>query len=56
MYQKYILAIDQGTTGSRVIIFNHEGEIINSAYQEIKQYFPNPGWVEHRSARVYYKH
>lgn len=47
MHQKYILAIDQGTTGSRVIIFNHEGEIINSAYQEIKQYFPNPGWVEH---------
>ena len=47
MHQKYILAIDQGTTGSRVIIFNHEGEIINSAYQEIKQYYPNPGWVEH---------
>jgi glycerol kinase len=47
MHQKYILAVDQGTTGSRVIIFNHEGEIINSAYQEIKQYYPNPGWVEH---------
>lgn len=47
MSEKYILSIDQGTTGSRVLIFNHEGEIITSAYQEIKQFFPNPGWVEH---------
>ena len=47
MSKKYILSIDQGTTGSRVLIFNHEGEIITSAYQEIKQFFPNPGWVEH---------
>jgi len=47
MHPKYILSIDQGTTGSRVIIFNHEGEIVSSAYHEIKQYFPNPGWVEH---------
>lgn len=47
MSEKYILSINQGTTGSRVLIFNHEGEIITSAYQEIKQFFPNPGWVEH---------
>jgi len=47
MYQKYVLSIDQGTTGSRVIIFNHRGEIVNSAYHEIKQYYPKLGWMEH---------
>ena len=47
MDKKYILAIDQGTTGSRVILFNHEGESSFSAYREIKQIYPNPGWVEH---------
>ncbi|MBM3709821.1 MAG: glycerol kinase GlpK [Actinobacteria bacterium] len=47
MSKNYILAIDQGTTGSRVLIFNHNGEIISNAYREIRQIFPNPGWVEH---------
>ena len=47
MDKKYILAIDQGTTGSRVILFNHKGEIKCSAYREIRQIYPNPGWVEH---------
>jgi glycerol kinase len=45
--EKYILAIDQGTTGTRVILFNHGGEVVHSAYREIRQIFPNPGWVEH---------
>jgi len=45
--KKYILAIDQGTTGTRVILFNHEGGIHSSSYREIKQIYPNPGWVEH---------
>jgi glycerol kinase len=45
--KKYILAIDQGTTGTRVILFNHEGEVERSAYREIRQIYPNPGWVEH---------
>ena len=44
---KYILSIDQGTTGTRVILFDHNGMVHSSAYREIKQIFPNPGWVEH---------
>jgi len=47
MDEKYILAVDQGTTGSRVILFNHKGEAACSAYREIRQIYPNPGWVEH---------
>ncbi len=43
----YVLAIDQGTTSSRAIIFNKEFEIVSSAQQEFKQYFPQSGWVEH---------
>lgn len=45
--KKYILAIDQGTTGTRVILFNQAGEVHSSAYREIEQIFPKPGWVEH---------
>ena len=44
---EYILSIDQGTTGSRVVVYDKNGRIIASAYQEFKQYFPRPGWVEH---------
>ncbi len=44
---KYILTIDQGTTGSRAVIYDKKGSIIASAYQEFPQYFPRPGWVEH---------
>ncbi|KPJ86675.1 MAG: glycerol kinase, partial [Spirochaetes bacterium DG_61] len=47
MNKKYVMAIDQGTTGTRVILFNHDGEIHSMAYREIKQIYPNPGWVEH---------
>ncbi|MFW6237626.1 MAG: glycerol kinase GlpK [Halanaerobiales bacterium] len=47
MADKYIMAIDQGTTGTRVILFNHSGRIHSMAYREIEQIFPNPGWVEH---------
>ena len=47
MEKKYIMAIDQGTTGTRVILFNHKGEVFKSSYIEIKQYFPQPAWVEH---------
>ncbi len=42
-----ILALDQGTTGSRAILFSHQGAPLASAYQEFPQYFPRPGWVEH---------
>jgi len=44
---KYILAIDQGTTGSRAVIYDKFGQRIASAYQEFPQHFPHPGWVEH---------
>jgi len=45
--KKYILALDQGTTSSRAILFDHQGQILGSAAQEFPQYFPQPGWVEH---------
>jgi len=44
---KYILAIDQGTTGSRAVVYDKKGKKIESAYQEFPQHFPKPGWVEH---------
>ena len=44
---KYILAIDQGTTGSRAILYDKNAQKIASAYEEFTQYFPKPGWVEH---------
>jgi|TARA_B110000879_G_scaffold90028_1_gene123696 glycerol kinase len=43
----YILAIDQGTTSSRALIFDNQGNIVSSAQQEFPQHFPNNGWVEH---------
>jgi len=47
MDSQYIMAIDQGTTGTRVILFNADGKIHSMAYREIEQIYPNPGWVEH---------
>ena len=44
---KYILALDQGTTSSRAIVFDHAGAIVASAQKEFPQIFPKPGWVEH---------
>jgi len=45
--EKYILSIDQGTTSSRAIVFNNDGEIVSVAQKEFTQHFPKPGWVEH---------
>ncbi len=50
--KKYILAIDQGTTSTKVIIFDHESNIIDEAKQEITQYYPQPGWVEHDAGEI----
>lgn len=47
MGQKYILALDQGTSSSRAIVFDHEGRICATAQKEFPQHFPKPGWVEH---------
>ena len=44
---QYVLAIDQGTTSSRAILFNRKGEILSLAQKTFQQYFPQPGWVEH---------
>jgi glycerol kinase len=51
--EKYILALDQGTTSSRAIVFNHDGQIVGSAQQEFTQIFPKPGWVEHNANQVW---
>ncbi|MBF8177388.1 glycerol kinase GlpK [Herminiimonas contaminans] len=50
---KFILAIDQGTTSSRAILFNHEGHIHGLAQQEYPQIFPEPGWVEHDATAIW---
>src|ERR1700678_176307 len=47
MEEEYILALDQGTTSSRAIIFDHKGQIQSVAQKEFTQIFPQPGWVEH---------
>lgn len=47
MSEKYIMALDQGTTSSRAIIFNKKGEIVAKAQNEFAQYYPQNGWVEH---------
>ncbi len=44
---RYVMAIDQGTTSTRAMIFNREGEIIGAAQEEFEQIYPRPGWVEH---------
>ena len=50
--KKYILAIDQGTTSSRAIIFDKSGEIISMAQEEFNQIYPKPGWVEHEPKEI----
>ncbi|MDE0759348.1 MAG: FGGY family carbohydrate kinase, partial [Pseudomonadales bacterium] len=49
----YLLAIDQGTTSSRAIIFNEASEIVAVAQQEFTQYFPKDGWVEHDPEEIW---
>lgn len=50
---KYIIALDQGTTSSRCILFDKEGNIVSSAQQEFEQIFPKPGWVEHNPNEIW---
>ena len=50
---KYILAIDQGTTGNRAILFNKQGRIVGQAYQELTQHYPQPGWLEHDAREIW---
>ncbi len=53
MEQKYIMALDQGTTSSRAILFDKKGSIVDTAQREFKQIFPKPGWVEHNANEIW---
>ena len=50
---KYIMALDQGTTSSRCILFDHEGRICSMAQKEFTQFYPQPGWVEHNPREIW---
>ena len=48
----YVLSLDQGTTSSRAILFDHSGAIVSVAQQEFQQIYPKPGWVEHDPTEI----
>ena len=49
----YVGAVDQGTTGTRFIVFDHSGQIVANAYEKHEQIYPEPGWVEHDSTEIW---
>lgn len=49
----YVIAIDQGTTSTRAVLFNHDGDLVASAQKEHRQFFPKPGWVEHDATEIW---
>jgi glycerol kinase len=51
--KKYILTLDQGTTSSRAIIYDKNGQIVSSAKKEYRQIYPRPGWVEHDPEEIW---
>jgi len=51
--EKYIMALDQGTTSSRCILYNRNGESVSMAQKEFKQFYPQPGWVEHDAMEIW---
>lgn len=51
--ERFMLALDQGTTSSRAVLVNQQGEIVATAQQEFKQHFPQPGWVEHDALEIW---
>lgn len=53
MAEGYVLAIDQGTTGTKILIFNQAGHICGQAYSEFTQHYPQPGWVEHDAEEIW---
>jgi glycerol kinase len=50
---RYVLALDQGTTSSRAIIFDGRGRVVSAAQQEFRQFYPRPGWVEHDAVEIW---
>ncbi|MFC4356586.1 glycerol kinase GlpK [Halobium salinum] len=53
MTEQYVGAIDQGTTGTRFMVFDHEGQVVANAYEKHEQVYPEPGWVEHRPMEIW---
>ena len=53
MEKKYVIALDQGTTSSRAIIFDREQNIVEMAQKEFTQHYPKPGWVEHDPMEIW---
>lgn len=53
MTEQYILALDQGTTSSRAILFNRAGQVVSTAQKEFAQIYPHPGWVEHDPLEIW---
>jgi glycerol kinase len=53
MTDGFVLAIDQGTTGTKVLVFDHEGSVRGISYAEFTQYYPQPGWVEHDAEEIW---
>ncbi|MBU4385453.1 MAG: glycerol kinase, partial [Actinobacteria bacterium] len=51
--RKYVVAIDQGTTGTTSMLFDHAGSVISKVSREITQYFPAGGWVEHDPEEIW---
>ncbi|XKE93475.1 glycerol kinase GlpK [Metaplanococcus flavidus] len=51
--ESYILSIDQGTTSSRAILFNKQGELVHTSQKEFRQSYPKPGWVEHNANEIW---
>jgi glycerol kinase len=55
MPAKYVAAVDQGTTGTRFMIFDRQGQIVSALYEEHEQIYPQPGWVEHDASEIWAK-
>ncbi|GAA2611707.1 glycerol kinase GlpK [Actinomadura fulvescens] len=53
MTERYVMAIDQGTTSTRCILFDHSGRLVSVTQREHKQHFPRPGWVEHDAMEIW---
>ncbi|MGW0167540.1 glycerol kinase GlpK [Streptomyces sp. NPDC003343] len=52
MVERYVMSIDQGTTSTRCILFDHRGRLVTVAQREHRQFFPQPGWVEHDASEI----
>jgi len=53
MGEKFILAIDQGTTGTKAIVYDRDARVVSHSYRQLTQYYPRPGWVEHDPEEIW---